>query len=408
MTLTIQQIYERYSVRTFARKIEIKRVNSSGVYESNWQDVEELSLLNLLEKSVKSINYTMSNNNYNFGIVNIGNVTVSLNSKNGQFDDENNGSSIFKNFVRHKSLIRIRDGYVDDRTDPENPVSVYQTVFQGFIDATATGTKVDDNNLIQNLQCVDMLSFLLKEYTLVDMGTLTSTNLDSLIYEILNRSEFTDFFNVNAGNINAGYNITSFDISQYEDQITLYELFENFSIGHSFFYVTDEVFYYKGILEGTSKTFTVDEKKLIKFSRYNNGIANVFERLFWQDQPAITFTAASNKYNKTLTIDIPGATDNTQRQNLLDSIGNISKIQRRGFTIDIPYFMDVFVLDEIIIESPQIIPENAFIWGFSRWGDGSTWQRSLQADNIPNNVAWLVIGVKHSNYKTTLTLQEIV
>lgn len=408
MTLTIQQLYERYSVRTFCRVIEIKRVDSSGVYESDWQDVETLSGLKLLDKSVKSINYTTSNNNYNFGIVNIGNVTVSLNSKNGQFDDETNGASIFKDFIRHKSLIRIRDGYIDNRTDEENPVSVYHTVFQGFIDATATGTKVDDNNLIQNLQCVDMLSFLLKEYTLVDMGTLTSTNLESLIYEILNRSEFTNFFTVNASNINPGYNITSFDISQYKNQITLYELFENFSIGHSFFYVTDEIFHYKGILEGTYKSFTVNEKKLIKFSRYNNGISNVFERLFWEDQPTITFTSATNKYNKTLTINILGATNYTERQNLLDSIGNISKIQRRGFTIDIPYFMDVFVLDEIIIESPQTIPENAFVWGFSRWGDGSTWQRSLQAENIPNNVAWLVIGVKHSNYKTTLTLQEIV
>lgn len=409
MTLTIQQIYERYSVRDFCRKVEIKRLKTDGTYETDWQNVETLSGLKLLDKSVQSINYKLSNNSYNFGIVSVGNVILKLNSKNGQFDDESNSGSIFKNgYVRHESLVRIRDGYVDKYTDPNNPVEVYETVFQGFIDVTSQSTKVDDENLIQDLQCIDMLSFLLKKYTLDDMGTLSSTDIDSLIYEILNRTEFTTFFTVDALNINAGYNITSFDVTQYENQTELLTLFQNISIGHSFFYVKNEAFYYQEITTGNALSFTLDKKKLIKFAQYSSGINNVYEKFYWEEQPAITFTASPNKYNKSQTINIKGATDNTQRQNVLNKIGNVAKVQRREFKVTMPYFMPVFIMDKITINSPDIYPSDAFIWGVSRWGEGKRWRKSLKADNIPNNQEWLVKDVKHSNYQTQLLMQEII
>jgi hypothetical protein len=405
MTLTIEQIYNRYSVRDFVRKIEIKRRNEDGTtYENDWQDVEELTGLKILDKSVASIKYSLSNNSYNFGIVTVGNAKVTFISKNGQFDDEINSSSIFNGFIRHKSLIRIRDGYVDNYTDPTAPVDVLTTVFEGFIDGTSKSTKVDKDNLNQTLLCIDLLSFLLKENTISDMGALSSTTLDALIFEILNRSEFTDFFTVDALNINAGYGIQSFDISQYEGQTTLYTLFENFSIGHSFFFVKDGVFLYKEITDGNAIGFVIDNKKLIEFSNYDNGIQNVFERLNWEDSSE-SFTSSPNKYNRGKTINIKGATNTIQRQNLLNVIGGITKIQRKRIRVKIPYFMNIFILDSITIDSPEIIPEDAFVWAVSAWGE-KRWRKSLKADNISSSDTWIVRDVKHSNFITTLIVEE--
>ncbi len=97
MPLTLQQIYERYSNREFVRVVEVKRLNQDGVtYESSWQDVETLSGLKLLTKTVKNITSNIANSNYNFGIVTIKNLKITFLSKNGQFDDENNRNSIFK------------------------------------------------------------------------------------------------------------------------------------------------------------------------------------------------------------------------------------------------------------------------------------------------------------------------
>ena len=405
MALTIEEIYNRYSEAGFVRKVEIRRRNQDGTtYEATWQDVETLSGLKLLDKSVNNISYTLSNNSYNFGIVNVGNAKVTLNSKNGQFDDEFNSSSVFNGFLRHKSLIRIRDGYVDKYTDPANPVDVLTTVFEGFIDDASNSTKVDKDNLLQTLQCVDLLSFLLKENTIADIGTLTSTDLESLIFEILNRTTFTDFFTVSALNINAGYNITSFDISQYEEQTTLYSLFENFSIGHSFFFVKSGVFFYKEITDGNAINFTIDSKKLIEFSNYNNGISNVFERLDWEDSTE-SFTASPNKYNRGKTINVKGATNTVQRQNLLNTIGNITKVQRKQIRLKIPYFMNIFILDTINIDSPEIIPEDAFVWAVSKWGE-KRWRKALKADNISSSDNWLVRNIKHNDLITTIIVEQ--
>ena len=96
-----------------------------------------------------------------------------------------------------------------------------------------------------------------------------------------------------------------------------------------------------------------------------------------------------------------------QRQNLLDNIGATVKIQRKEFAINIPYYMNISVMDTVTVTSPQIIPDDAFIWGISNWGE-KKWRKSLQADNIVNNANWLVRSVKHNNYKTQLIVQEII
>jgi hypothetical protein len=71
--------------------------------------------------------------------------------------------------------------------------------------------------------------------------------------------------------------------------------------------------------------------------------------------------------------------------------------------------MDIFVMDKILVSSPDIYPDDAFIWGVSRWGEGKKWRKSLKADNIQNNVYWLVKQINHSkNLQTTLLLQEII
>ena len=406
MTLTIKQIYNRYSVRSFKRIIEVKRRKTDGSYEENWQNIETLSAIKLGDDSVSNISYSLPNNSYNFGIVNVGNLQMSLISKNGQFDDEENPNSIFNGFLRHKSLIRVRDGYID-KYSSLNPVAILTTVFEGFIDETSTGTKVDKYNVIQDLQCTDLLSFLLKEYTIADIGSLSSTDLNSLIYEILNRELFTSFFNVSPDNINAGYNITDFDISKYEAQTTLFSLFESFSLGHSFFYVKNGNFYYQSVITGNQTDLEIAKNKIIEFAAYDNGISSVFEKLYWEEDITVGFTSPIIKYNKSKTINIEGVTNPVQRQNLLNFIGGITKRQYKIVNLKIPYYMDIFILDKISVQIPEIIPKNAFIWGVSKWGQAK-WQLPIRADNISTSTNWLVRQITHANFTTTLKLQELI
>ena len=406
MTLTLEQIYDRYSVRDFCQKVEVKRQLSNGTFESDWQDIEELSGKELFDNSVNNINYKIANNNYNFGIVNVGNLILKVNSSKGEFDDETNSSSIFFGYLRHGSLIRVKQGYVDKYTDSSNPVEVFQELFIGFIDDTSKNTKVDDNNLTQTIYCVDLLSFLLKKYTVGDFSPYTATNVDDLIYEILNRSEFTDFMTVSDSNIEAGYN-ADFDVTQYKDETTLLSLFENAAIGNSFFYVREGTFFYKPVFTGISSTLIIGDRKLVKFSNYESGISKVYEVFTWEGEEAIKFEASPNKYNRNQSIAIDGITNNTQRQNIIEYMGSIARVQRREFTIEIPFYPDLFVLDEVTIKTPEIIPSDAFIWGVSDWGE-DRWRKALKADNIPATDQWLVREITHSRGKTKVKVQEIL
>jgi hypothetical protein len=407
MTLTLKQIYDAHSIRDFCRVIEIKRRNLDGSYETSWNDIEELSKVKNLDKTVSTISYALSNDSYNFGIVNVGNVKLTLLSKNGEFDDEVNQNSIFYGYQRHRTLIRIRDGFVDKYTDPENPINVYSTVFEGFIDGTSNNTKTDDTNTMQFIQCVDVLNFLLREYTISDVKPLAQTTLSNLIYEILNRSEFTDFFTVSPSNIDPGYDIQDFDIEVYEGQTQLFTIFENFSTGHSFFYVREGVFYYKPNRSGILKDLTLEKDKFIKtIVRYNDGISSIFERLYWQDSHE-KYISPTNNYNRTKTINVEGCTSSVERKQLLFYIGRLTRLKRQKFSLTIPYYPDIFILDKIVVRPPIENDDRALRWDITNW-DLYEWGFSSGATSINSNTEWLVSNIKHSSFQTHLILEESI
>ena len=199
--MSLAEVYNPYSNRDFTRKIEIKRKLATDGYENDWQDVVALSGLPSLLKTVGSISFKLPSDGYNFGLVTVGNLKLKLNSEQGQFDDKSNANSVFyPNYERHETLIRVKDGYIDRKTGQE----FTKQVFFGFIDGISRSTRVDNDNINQDLQCIDALSFLLKKYTLSDMGNLVNNSLNALIFEIMNRSEFTDFLLIDNVNIEAG------------------------------------------------------------------------------------------------------------------------------------------------------------------------------------------------------------
>ncbi len=405
MALTLEQIYTRYGQREFARAIEVKRRNKDNSYESTWKNIETLSNIKNVINSVASTSYTTPDDGYSFGIVKVGSLKLKLISKFGEFDGENNPNSIFNGFIRHKSLIRIRDGYVDKYTDYNSPVDVLSTAFEGFIDDTSTGTKVNKDNIIQELQCIDTLSFLLKANTKADMGALVQTTLSDLIYEILNRSEFTDFFTVSGANINPGYDISLLDMSEYEGQTQLYTIFENLSLGHSLYYVLGGIFYYQATKTTESTTFVVDEKKIINLSNYNCGASAVFEKFFWEDSNE-SYTSPTNLFNKPKTINIKACTDSTQRQNVLNYVGGVARVQRQKVKLIIPYYPNLFVSQKITTIYPEILPSDAFVWDVSNW-DEAYWRDPISASPILQ-INWVIREAKHIGFKTNLILEEVV
>jgi hypothetical protein len=433
--MSLAEVYNPYSNRDFTRKIEIKRKLATDGYENDWQDIVALSGLPSLLKTVGSISFKLPSDGYNFGLVTVGNLKLKLNSEQGQFDDAGNPKSIFyKDYERHESLVRVNDGYIDRKTGQE----FTKQVFFGFISGTTKLTRVDNDNILQDLQCIDALSFLLKKYTKADMGNLVSTSLDALIFEIMNRSEFTDFLTIDSSNIQAGYDIQNIDLTQYEGQTQLLTIFQDLSIGHSFFFLDEKNFYYRKVNlpiqrgiendtildesgdiildeagdsilseENIYKALDVKKDKVIKFSNYDEGLSQVYEKIYWADNETVSFISPTNKYNKSKTIDIKGVVDNTQRQNIVNIVGSITSLARKKVMVEIPYFQDINIFDEITVQEPIFLLNDAFIWDLSKFDDGKRFDAFFRADNINLDQTWLVIEINHSNFKTKIKLQEI-
>lgn len=408
MPLNIQQIYQQYSVRSFYRNIQIKRRFQNGTYETNWQDVSTLARTNFLENSVGQISYNLPNNSYNYGIVEVGNITFLFDSKESQFDAEDNPRSIFFGYKRNGSLIRVLDGYFDPTVNPQTPVT--QEVFYGFINDASSSTKVDNDNLLQNILGVDVLGYLLDFYSISNFTLTNNQTLNNLIFQILNRPEFTAFFSVNLANITAGFNISQVDLSVYEPDTTLYELFQNLSQGHSFFYVKNGVFFYKSILAGNANTLVLDRTKILEFSDYQNGIEKVFEKVYWESQEnSIFYINPINIYNKSLRFQIRGATQTVDRSGLVEYVGKRTSLLRKSFIVNIPYYMNLNLLDTIQVIKPEITSGNPLtgFWDVGVW-DVNVWDETFEADNIPDGATWLIREIRHSNDITSLRLEEIV
>jgi hypothetical protein len=405
MSLTVQQIYDAYSVRTFVRRIEVKRKLTTAGYETNFNDVTTLALIPNLVSAVKNINTTAANSNFNFGFTESSSVVLEFESILGQFSDETNANSIFFGFIRHESLIRVYDGFVD-YSDISNPIPIYNLIFEGFIDDTSDSTKVDNDNINQSLLVVDTLSYLLQKYTLADVGAISNGTLINVIFDILNRTLFTNFFTVSLININPPVNATAVSVgsSSYEQQTQLYNVFQNLLLGTAYVTVKNGIFYCNPIRTANNTGLTITNGKIIQKQSFNNGVSAVFELIYWNNTN-LSFVSITNKYNRSQTIDISGINNTASRNNILDYIGNYTRIQRYKFTLIIPYAPFLYLYDSIIVSFSSITNASTLIWDQSPW-DLTVWGATQDASVIPNNISWVIKGINHSDYKTTLMLEQ--
>ena len=237
-------LYTKFNGLSSHVKIEVKRINSNGVYESTFKDIDTLIADEVrIHNSLPGISFKLASEAFAYGILRVPDCTLKLLSVKGEFSSEENQNSIFNGFVRHDSLIRISHGY----RDPIDDTIFFLEVYQGFINDKSKNTKVSNKNTVQNLLIEDLLTSLLKRHTFSEF-TITATTLNAFLFELFDRPEFTDFMIVNVGNINAGFDIQNIDDTEIEGQTQWLKVLQDLSIGHSYLFQKDGVLFYKAIL----------------------------------------------------------------------------------------------------------------------------------------------------------------
>lgn len=278
MSLTYEQIWERYSHVEFKRRLYIKRLKEDGTYEA---DFTEISDGQMKDGSVNSLSRSLPNNSWQFGRVIFSNVRLEILSAFQEFASENDPNSIFSGFIRHRSIIKVVDAFIDKYTDPEEPVEASVISFIGLIDSLTATTE-------QGFETVTALDFLsvLSEINVKEL-TLAQTTLANLVYEIMNRAEFTKYFNVSNSTtyINPGYNALSIDVTQYEGSVL--EMLEDLAKGHSIFYIDpdDNYFYFKEAepTPTVQYSFLEENNRKIDISSYREGVDRQITHWYWSD-----------------------------------------------------------------------------------------------------------------------------
>ena len=404
--MSYNSTYLKYNALASDLKIEIKRVNSSGVYETQWKNIEKLVANQVIvHDSIPTMSYKLPNESYSYGVLQVPDCTLKLLSVNGEFSSQDNSNSIFNGFIRHKTQVLISHGYKNPITDTIDYIEVYR----GFINEKSKNTKVSNNNTYQDLFIEDALTFLLKEYTFADFA-VTSRVLNDLIYELLNRSEFTNFLSVNSNNITAGYNIQYIDDAEIEGQTQWLTILQDLSIGHSYLYQKNGVVYYKPINQssaGGASPFRFNSDKIIRFDNYSDGIKEVFEKLYWRDT-ALSFISPTNIYNRSKTFDIESITDSTDRLNVLAATGTRTSKVRSKYKIKVVLYVNLFILDKLSVIAGDYITDDSLVWGQGNW-DEQDWAPIVGASFSDSNFVWTIKEIVHnfSSGTTELTVEEL-
>lgn len=410
MALTIQQIWERYSHVEFVRRLYIKRLNQDGTYEANFTEISQ-GLMR--DGSISRLQRSLPNNSWQFGKVLVSNARLNILSPFQEFASENDPNSLFKGFIRDRSIVKVEDIFIDKYTDPNMRDEIATTTFIGLLDSKTATTE-------QGFETITALDYLtvLSEINVNELS-LAQTTMNALVFEIMNRAEFTKFFNVSSSTtyIDAGYNASSIDSSQYDGSVL--EMLEDLAKGHSIFYISpdDNFFYFKPV-EPTAAVkfeFLEDSNRKLKISGFREGIDRVINKWYWEDTDISSIPAVEPINPISATFNIDGITDATQRQNTLDQVLANSENAKAYFKLDLPYFPIISLLDRVVVQSFGSAPEDAVRWGMFAWTTQATtspataprWRKPAGI-RISANDEWIVRSIVHNKQlKTTLELEKI-
>jgi hypothetical protein len=404
MPLTILQLFQRYSEIKWYRKLYIKRYDpNTDTFETDWYDVSQY----LIKDSVSSINRQLPQDNYSFGTVRLDNCNLELRNIYGGMSDEDNANSVFKNWQRHNSKIRIVEGYVDDKTDPDNQVAIEAIVFEGLIDDFQAETTV---KYTERFVAKDKLS-VLERYTMGDIGTLSSTTINTIVYEILNRDIFTKYFTVSNSltYINAGYDASSCDMTQYTSDQTVFEVLNNLSFGHSIFFIdsTTDTFSFLPVTPTPTVQYEFKDilAKRIRVDKYMTGADKVIEDWYWENTN-ISALSTTHKYYTSNVMNIKAVTNTVQRTNLINYVKNLTNTKKLHFDVIMPYFPIIKMLDRVNFTLTGVITDDAFLLDIGRL-DIDKLREPVGAITLTAADEFYVRGIKHSKLTTTIHVQKI-
>lgn len=381
-------------INEFAGTISNVSLQKLVFYEKNWQDITAYTT----ESTISSISNSLDYKSWELGEYKQDNATLKFVNVYGQMLDEENPESIFYNgFVRHYSKIRIECSFDGKTRD---------VLFEGLLDDRTGYTQAESTQAaVENITAYSY-SKLLSDITLSELGTLSGGTINDLIFDVMNRGFFTDYFTVKQSAIRAGVN-AAVDLTAFEQGTKVLELLKELAKGHSVFYVdTDGVFKFQPVepnAEIAAEFGSAPERKL-KVYDYRTGSERVIEKFYWEDSTE-KFEVPVPKFNTSQTINIKGITASADRQAIINYLGKKYSVKSASFKVDLPLCPFLKKMDPVRVEQVGAL-DDAFVLNVSRL-DVGVLNQPVGAVKINPESVYVVYGIKHTSTQTTLTVLEL-
>lgn len=359
-----------YSNDGFTGDIVNGGAEGAKLYEDSWVDISDF----LIPKSL-STNKQLDYKSWEFGEVQQDNMKLSFINENGSLSDESNENSLFYNgYIKHQSKIKF-----DLVLDSEST-----TIFEGLIDERSCSSETVNSALIKENIVVFSYCKLLSNITLAEIGAITSSETDTILKAvnvIIGYGGFRYFMPITDISIDRSITV---DLSQYDPDQTISDIFKELSKGHAAFWVeTDNTFCFKTVTPNdTVIEYGVNPERKIKIYEYSAGADRLIENFYWEGSTE-KYITRTPKYNTSEKVNVSAITDSTSRQNLLNALGANFASKRKTLKLDVPIAPFINIFDVVRITNKNKIGVTEF-----------------------NNTDFIIYGISHHDTVTTLTLVE--
>lgn len=405
------------------------------VYILPFSDITQDYLLDWIEitndldtNSFSSLTQRLDNKEYDVGVFNFGDCSITLRNEHGRYNKVGDPNTIF-GYKRGGTKVKMTYMLQDDPpwcgTAICGQAKIFdeQDIFTGLLVDESTDEDVINQNIVFK---VLGLESVFKE-TLVPFGTISALDLISeTIYNILNQSKVTNLMTLSALNISCAIDVAIDSITGLQNKTVKEGLDQLLMLSNSILYVDrDNVIHVAPRIATPSVMWSfygqasvLGPENIQNLSDIRNGLNRTFNFVRW-DQTTLSAEDANStaKYGvriKEISSDI--ITDNTKRNSILQSYRDYFGQPRRELeltTIIKDYdIFDAFLLSKVNIDYPSVYfmkeGQTYPIYDSSIYDEAeypvAEW--SLEIDPLIN---WMITGRKidFRNQQITFNLREV-
>jgi len=285
----------------------------------------------IVEAGFGNIKKLLDSNEHDIGTLKFNNFKLVLRNEHGAYSDAIDAKSIFPE-KRDQTLVRVLWNRNEDGSDCGacfcglTFLDQDVEVFKGLLEDNST--KFDTDKQTIKFSILGIESIIAKAE--IPFSSLSAGDTaEEILFTCLNQSRITQFFTVDALNINVNNNFITDAIASLEDSTVLEVLEEVLFLSGSILFVEDDIVYVRSRAVDPTSSFTfyspssdLGIENIINISNYSIGLNKTFNFFKWRGTSSkVSFTDSIERYGlRKKEIESDLITDQAKQLSILNTL----------------------------------------------------------------------------------------